>query len=168
MPTAYVYAPAGGEITGLETYCSGGDHLECTWGDTPVDISNPEGSVWLAVNYPTVESVNTYVMNICCDEDGSVYSQGVKVDLYQYPNAVGHIGTVWYGHIENPQVPDGGTINLPDGCIRLGYSPAYDPNHDYCYTGVHVHMEQVWGISVAPSCGADCLSCWTEIYRWDF
>lgn len=178
---AYVYAPIGGRITGRVNYCrcnpsnydpsctgSGSSHLPCKGWVDPVDIAGT-GTIYLVVNYPTVRKVHTRIEYQCCCRNSSDYARAITVDLFIYTNGQHcYVGSVMYGHIGNPMVPNDHDIYLNSSWLPLGQflSGTYSCNGLMCYTGAHVHMERFGGETLAPCCCASVSQGTTPIYRF--
>ncbi len=166
--TAYVRAGLSGSITGLDTYCPSPTHHACRESSlftTPVDIGGP-GDVYLRVNYPNVASIRTTRSLSCCGGISGcpdVLKSYVTVELYGRSNGQCFIGTVGYGHIENP-VSDG-LHNLLSGEFKLGTA---SPDHScICSTGSHSHMEQKGGSRLALTCG-QVITTSTNIFSFQY
>jgi hypothetical protein len=181
MATAYVRGPfSNGCISAKVKYCNhncqGGDpcdgngntHGTCGGGATnsAVDVAYVSGSldVYLRVNYPTVNSIKTFVNTLCCGCDDN-YKRTIKVELYQCPNAIGYIGTVIYAHIASPQVNNNTIYNLTSSSKKLGTAPSTACG---CYGGVHSHMERLGGSTLSTICCAVSVSSSSNIYSWNF
>ena len=183
MATAYVRSPFGSSacISGKTQYCCGacqgddcngtcGTHGVCAGGATgsAVDVAYISGSydVYLRVNIPTVKSIKTFVSLTCCGGCVDKFRRRIKVELYQCPDAVGLIGTVFYAHIESPSVGDNTIYNLGSSSKKLG-TAAVSPPACWCISGPHSHMERTGGSTLAPCCAVGVTSS-TNIYSWTF
>ncbi len=193
MPYAYLYAPVSGSVTNLDhrqcccTCCPSNTcpgtcncsetcnnnncltpctHIACNGGGGMVDIGTGDSEIYLQVNATVVRSIRTYVQALCCNRDTSSYSRAVTVELWsqQYANGV-HIGTILYGHIDNPQVGHNNIINLASGSLRLGYT--LGGPYGSCFSGRHIHMEK-WAGSRVVQCGAGTTRGSTLIYQFYF
>lgn len=124
--------------------------------------------VYLRVNYPTVKSIKTFVGLTCCSSctEYPDFRRRIKVELYQCPDAVGLIGTVFYAHIASPQVSDNTIYNLTSSSKKLGTAPA--PGGCGCYGGYHSHMERSGGATLSGICCATSVLSSTNIYSWTF
>lgn len=179
MPTAFVYAPVGGQITGRTKYCvcpgdscsgSGSNHSTCKGWSTPVDIAGT-GIITLFVNYPTVRSIITLVeLKCCCAACADQYERTITVKLYALQNADGFIGSVMYGHVANPQVVHNMMYNLTSSSRDLGSVPTGSCSCGpfTCFSGPHCHMEQSGGVSGAPCCCVTANRGSTSIYQWSY
>ena len=182
MPTVYVYSPADGIITGRANYCGSpcdadpctgdhGTHGTCKGWSSPVDIDAYDGEeLKLYVNYPTVKSIKTLVQYECCCDAQNKYGRAIIVELYAKQNAVCYIGSVLYGHVDNPQVTNNAVYNLSSSSKTLGYAPGgtYSCGGSTCYSGSHSHMERHGGATVAPCCCTDTVKGSTSIYKFIF
>ncbi len=180
MPTVYVYSPADGIITARDDYCGSpcdadpctgdhGTHATCKGWSSPVDIDAYDGEeIKLYVNYPTVKSIKTLVEYECCCNDQNKYGRAIIVELYALRDAQCYIGSVLYGHIDNPQVTHNTVYNLSSSSKRLGYAPAgaHSCGGSTCYSGSHSHMERLGGQTVAPCCCTDTVKGSTPIYKF--
>lgn len=184
MATAYVRSPFGSDacISATKKYCNhscqggdpcdgnGNDHGVCAGGatGTSIDVAYISGSldVYLRVNYPTVKSIKTFVGLTCCSGCDDKFRRRIKVELYQCPDAMGLIGTVFYAHIESPQVNDNTIYNLTSSSKILGTAPA--AGGCGCYGGYHSHMERSGGATLSGICCASPVSSSTNIYSWTF
>jgi len=181
MPTAYVYSPVDGIITGRNQYCGQpcdnnpctgdhGTHRTCNNWSSPVDIDAVDNEqLYLYVNTAVI-SIRTFVQYKCCCSHQNDYGRVIIVELYGERDAQCYIGSVLYGHIANPQVTDGQIYNLSGTSKLLGNAPAGAHNCGgfTCYSGSHSHMERSGGATLAPCCCTDTLKGSTAIYKWDF
>lgn len=173
MPTAYVYAPIGGTITGRGNYCGvpcdndpcGGDHgahSTCKGWLSPIDIGGT-GDINLYVNYPTINGIFTLVEYECCNNDQNNYGRAITVELYSGET---YVGAVMYGHVANPTVTHNRFYALTSNSKKLG--TVVGGVFGTCYTGAHVHLERSGGVTQAPCCCATATRGTTILYRWVF
>jgi hypothetical protein len=183
MATATLKSPVTGTVTGKAVYCqcpgdvcagSGATHGSCNGGSSKYDIDAGDGeAIKLRVNYPTVKSIETWVYTsgaaACCESTScaSKFKRTIVVDLFSQvdANAGSYIGTVLYGHIDNPVVSHGQVINLSSGVFTLGY--AASGSCTGCSTGSHVHMEK-WGGSANSYCCCTTVTTSNVLYSWNF
>jgi len=147
MPTAIIYAPLTGSFTGIATgYCSCGTsnppcgtHYAGASGYTdPFDIGNVSaGSPVYVVANDSVLSIKVMpqVQNTLChrwSEIGLPWDVYTEVRVYREndANEAGYLGSVLFGHLDQPQLT--GTYNWPFGHLPIG--------------------------KIAPSCSCSCAS----------
>lgn len=168
----YVRAPLTGTLTALDTYCgTSTPHPTRSGYSSARDVSAAPNTNIVFYGSTNVRSIRvTSWQSSICSGYSAPWSNGVKVDFYKGLNGTQYIGTVYYGHVQNPS--NAGIQNtrtwtvgqVPSSCPD---NPC-DPN-DICYTGGHNHMEKM----TSPVATAMPLSCWqtvyagsTNIYRW--
>jgi hypothetical protein len=172
MPYAYVYSPFTAEVRGLATYCIDGSTHNSGFANygmcCPVDIGGSQyistGSTVLFYCNSAIASIRTIRRNdFCVGSFGSPYEDAVFVQMYRSPNAVGLIGTMFYGHLADRIVD--GVWNTPNGRV-LGRLSGIHPTC-CCYTYPHIHVGRgTNGTTISLSCyqllnrGVD----W--FYRW--
>lgn len=197
MPTAIIYAPISGVFTGIKNgYCKCapnpppcGTHWAGALGYAdPYDIGGvfSGSSVYVVANNAVLSvKVMPQVQNTLChrwSEIGLPWDVYTEVRVYRYndANEEGYLGSVLFGHLDQPQLT--GTYNWPfgylpigkiappcscscaDGC-KCGGEPRSDTFRGYCastvlcgnpcpcyccYGGPHIHLARKNGSTVRP------------------
>ncbi len=144
MPYAYLYSPFTAQVRGLATYCIDGSTHNSGFADIgmccPVDIGGTAyvntGSTVLFYCNSAIGSIKTTQRGNFCVGDWGPLEDAVVVDLYRSANAVGYIGSMFYGHLSTRIV--NGVWNSPNGKV-LGRVPGVS-TVCCCYTYPHVHF----------------------------
>jgi hypothetical protein len=146
MATAIIYAPITGSFTGIPAgYCACspnpapcGTHPATSGYTDAYDIGSVSAgsTIYVAANNAVLSiKVMPQVQNTVCyrsSEIGLPWDVYTEVRVYKYNNAneAGYLGSVLFGHLDQPQLT--GTYNWPFGNLPIG--------------------------KIAPSCACSCAS----------
>jgi hypothetical protein len=181
MPYGYVYAPTSGSVWSLDCYCSwpgcnstppcggaGCDHVIVGGAGfcCPIDVGGgSDGTVISFRANSVVQSIQIERISNVCSSGSSPWTDGIKVHMYRYPNAVCYMGTVLYGHLRD-RTADNQTINRggSDWNQYLGMLPSDCACG--CSSGIHIHMETNVGSRNSRTCGASVYEGTSWLYNW--
>lgn len=120
-------------------YVTGVGGTPCSSSSGHVDIGSPEDGTFRLWG-SGIESWWVENGTLCCPGCTTTdLKRSVKIYLYRQRNYEGYVGYVLFGHVESPQLSNGGRNYAPSGEL-IGYTPN-DDCADGCYSGEHLHTE---------------------------